>query len=141
MRVEERVHWERAGGCGRGRPVGVVALDSPKGRRGLRRGAGEAGAAVGRRCMEGWMAGGGAWRLRGRGGGRGEGLRRAQPEPPACGFSRLRGLGAQGSRLGAWGLGFQAPAGSGGSRLLAAERTPYPGARPSGPGPGWIGLG
>lgn len=139
MRVEERVHWERAGGCGRGRPVGVVALDSPKGRRGLRRGAGEAGAAVGRRCMEGWMAGGGAWRLRGRGGG----PRRGAEAGPA-GATSLRVLappGARGSRLKAWGLGFQAPAGSGGSRLLAAERTPYPGARPSGPGPGWIGLG
>lgn len=69
-----------------------------------------------------------------RSGGRGEGLRRAEPASPAGGFACSAGLGGRGS---AWLSG----PGAGRVWALAAERTPSPGARPFGPRPGWTGPG
>lgn len=79
--------------------------------------------------MEGWTAGGGAWRCVV--GGRGEGPRRAGPALPARGLSLRPGLGA---RVGAAGAG---PAGWGVSGRADAD----PGPRPFGAGPGRAGRG
>lgn len=59
MREEARAHSGRARGCGAGGGGSrVVARGIPEGRRGWRRWAGEAGAAVERRWMEeGWRDG------------------------------------------------------------------------------------
>lgn len=84
--------------------------------------------------MEGWTAGGGAWRCVV--GGRGEGLRRAGPVLPARGFSLRLGLGVPGSWLRSAGR-----ARPGLAWASLAERTPDLGPRPFGAGPGRAGLG
>lgn len=84
--------------------------------------------------MEGWTAGGGAWRCVV--GGRGEGLRRAGPALPARGLSLRPGLGVPSSWLGSARRARARLAGA-----SPAERTPDPGPRPFGAGPGWAGLG
>lgn len=82
--------------------------------------------------MEGWTRGGGAWRCVV--GGRGEGLRRAGPALHARGFSPLPWV------RGAW-LGSARRARAGLAWASQAERTPDPGPRPFGAGPGWPGRG